>query len=61
MEKVSSSRVQQAYAQEARNAQRNEQAQSYAKQDPSQQRERSRARKTEPAVKTLGSKIDVYA
>ncbi|MGM0599323.1 MAG: hypothetical protein ACQETH_05850 [Candidatus Rifleibacteriota bacterium] len=61
MERVSSSRVQQAYAREPHNPQRNEQARSYDKLDPNEQRQRSRARKPEPAVKTLGTRIDVYA
>lgn len=44
-----------------RPAQRNEQARSYARLSPEKQRADSVARKPRPAVKTLGSRIDVYA
>lgn len=40
---------------------RNSQARSYSRLSPDQQRAESVARKPKPAVKTLGSRIDVYA
>ncbi|GAB4275551.1 MAG: hypothetical protein Kow0029_16820 [Candidatus Rifleibacteriota bacterium] len=62
MEKVSSSNAQRAqYSQEPKQPARNDKARSYEKLSPDQQRAESIARKPKPAVKTLGSRIDVYA
>lgn len=68
MDRVSNSGIQRPqYQPEPRPAEsseapaRNSQARSYARLSPDQQRAESVAKKPRPAVKTLGSRIDVYA